>query len=155
MSHALIRYNYCYSALCSVHMIIQANQYWQHSVHSNMILFWCIVSDLNHSHHARHYNYCYATFVCIYRSEILVIFKCYIIYSVGLVLEASAISVIMFVMFSVYTSTSTVELVPRNVFVALSLINFLHFTTVRLLTLVALQVSNAHVAWKRIKVMYG
>ena len=61
-----------------------------------------------------------------------------------------SLPLILFVVFSVYTSTGG-ELTPRGVFSVLSFLTGLRFT-VHFAVLVALTISEAHVALTRIKV---
>ena len=80
------------------------------------------------------------------------IIKYYMMRSASLAYDAVASPLVMFIMFSVYISTSSAELQARNVFVSLSLILFLRFQTVFAFFLFTLNGSDARVAWNRIKV---
>ena len=73
-------------------------------------------------------------------------------FSISMIYESVARSIIMFVMFSVYVSTSEEELTPRKVLVSLSLINFVRFTSIRFFIICIQQFADARVAWMRMKV---
>ena len=99
-------------------------------------------------------NYTCLELVKYCRSEVYAIGKYYMIKSFGYTYDGASISLIMFVMFSVYVSAFPDELTPRKVFVALSLITFLRLTSVFLVIHLILNGSDAKVAWKRIKVIH-
>ena len=80
------------------------------------------------------------------------IIKYFMIRSIVLAYDISAIQLIMFVIFSVYINTSSTELKPRNVFVTLSLISILRMQAIYAVNKFAHAASDARVAWKRIKV---
>ena len=73
-------------------------------------------------------------------------------FSISMIYESVARSIIMFVMFSIYVSTSEEELTPRKVLVSLSLINFVRFTSIRFFIICIQQIADARVAWMRMKV---
>ena len=78
--------------------------------------------------------------------------KYFMFYSVTNVYESVISTLIMFVVFFVYVSTSDNELTPRKVFVSLSLINFLRVTSIRFVIICAQRLADARVAWIRIRV---
>ena len=73
-------------------------------------------------------------------------------YSVTNVYESVISTLIMFVVFSVYVSTSDNELTPRKVFVLLSLINFVRVTSIHFVITCAQRMADGRVAWIRIRV---
>jgi ATP-binding cassette subfamily C (CFTR/MRP) protein 4 len=87
----------------------------------------------------------------IRKSEVYAIGKYYMIKSFGYAYDGASVSLVMFVVFSVYVSAFPDELTPRKVFVALSLIAFIRVTSVFLIIHLILNGSDAKVAWKRIK----
>ena len=78
--------------------------------------------------------------------------KYFMFYSVTNVYESVISTLIMFVVFSVYVSTSDNELTPRKVFVSLSLINFVRVTSIRFVITCAQRMADGRVAWIRIRV---
>ena len=77
--------------------------------------------------------------------------KSSIIRAVNLSYFTIALPVIMFVIFTVYVGTGG-TLSPRRVFTTLSLITFVRLSSIHFFVLATLQLSEARVAWKRIKV---
>ena len=78
--------------------------------------------------------------------------KAFIIRDFYLVYLTAALPLIMFVVFSVYVNTSDEQITPRKVFVTLSLLTYLRLTSIFLFVQGLLLLSEAKVAWKRIKV---
>lgn len=91
-------------------------------------------------------------FVNFYRNEVKIVLKAYIIRAIHLAYFAFSLPLIMFIIFSVYVSFIG-DLTPRKVFVTLSLITYLRLTSVHFFILSTLNISEARVAWKRIKVI--
>jgi ATP-binding cassette subfamily C (CFTR/MRP) protein 4 len=88
----------------------------------------------------------------IRKSEIYAVMKYYMIRSAALAYDGVSVSLIMFVMFSVYISVFPNELTPRKVFVALSLITYVRYNAILFLIKILLNGSDALVATKRIEV---
>ena len=82
------------------------------------------------------------------------IIKAFIIRGFYLAYLTASLPLIMFVVFSVYVNTSDEQITPRKVFVTLSLVTYLRVTSIFLFVQAFLQLSEARVAWKRIKVFY-
>ena len=78
--------------------------------------------------------------------------KAFIIRDFYLVYLTAALPLIMFVVFSVYVNTSDEQITPRKVFVTLSLLTYLRMTSIFLFVQGLLLLSEAKVAWKRVKV---
>ena len=78
--------------------------------------------------------------------------KFFLCFSISIVYESIIRTVMMFVMFSVYVSTSEEELTPRKVFVSLSLITFARLTSIRFLIICIQKIADGRVAWIRIRV---
>ena len=78
--------------------------------------------------------------------------KAFIIRDFYLVYLTAALPLIMFVVFSVYVNTSDEQITPRKVFVTLSLLTYLRITSIFLFVQAFLLLSEAKVAWKRVKV---
>ena len=78
--------------------------------------------------------------------------KAFIIRDFYLVYLTAALPLIMFVVFSVYVNTSDEQITPRKVFVTLSLLTYLRITSILVFVQGLLLLSEAKVAWKRIKV---
>lgn len=72
--------------------------------------------------------------------------------SVSHAYKTASNTLIMFLIFSVYVSTTGNEIVPRKVFVSLSLITFVRLTSVRFFIIASHLAADARVAWVRIRV---
>ena len=89
----------------------------------------------------------------LFRSEVWIVLKSYVIRSLNISYVSFSLPLIMFVMLSVYVSFIG-DLTPRKVFVSLSLISYVRITSVHFFIMATLLLSEARVAWKRIKVCY-
>ena len=78
--------------------------------------------------------------------------KYFLCLSVSHTYKTALNAMIMFLTFAVYVSTTGNELVPRKVFVTLSLITFVRFTSVRFFIMATHNIADARVAWIRIRV---
>ena len=87
-----------------------------------------------------------------HRTEIYATLKYNMISAISIVYKTVSSPLIMFLVFSVYVNTPGAELTPRKVFVALSLITFVRFTSIHFFILCTRQVADARVAWIRIRV---
>ncbi|XP_019852693.1 PREDICTED: multidrug resistance-associated protein 4-like, partial [Amphimedon queenslandica] len=87
----------------------------------------------------------------IRRTELFIVLKYFLCLSVSHTYKTALNAMIMFLTFAVYVSTTGNELVPRKVFVTLSLITFVRFTSVRLFIMATHNVADARVAWIRIR----
>ncbi|XP_019852708.1 PREDICTED: multidrug resistance-associated protein 4-like isoform X2 [Amphimedon queenslandica] len=87
----------------------------------------------------------------IRRTELFIVLKYYLCLSVSHTYKTALNAMIMFLTFAVYVNTTGNELVPRKVFVTLSLITFVRFTSVRFFIMATHNIADARVAWIRIR----
>ena len=87
----------------------------------------------------------------IYRSEFWILLKGSMIRAFNLGYFSFSLPLILFVVFSVYTSTGG-ELTPKGVFTVLSFLTSVRLTGVHFVVACSLMTSEAHVALKRIQV---
>ena len=78
--------------------------------------------------------------------------KCCLCYSISNIYKSISITLIMFVVFSVYVNAFEAELTPRKVFVSLSLITFVRLTSIHFFILTLQVMANGRVSWIRIRV---
>ena len=76
------------------------------------------------------------------------------IQAINITYFTASLPLIMFVVFSVYVNTSDEEITPRKVFVTLSLLTFVRLTSIQFFIRATLVISEARVAWKRIRVNF-
>ena len=83
-----------------------------------------------------------------------IIIEAFMIRAINITYFTVSLPLIMFVVFSVYVNTSDEQITPRKVFVTLSLLTFVRLTSIHFFINGTLVISEARVAWKRIRVKF-
>ncbi|XP_019850009.1 PREDICTED: multidrug resistance-associated protein 4-like isoform X2 [Amphimedon queenslandica] len=86
----------------------------------------------------------------IRKSEIFMMFKYFMFFAISNFYKSISITLSMFLVFSVYVNISDEGLTPRKVFVSLSLITFVRFTSIHFFILCMHVLAIARVSWIRI-----